>query len=269
MISIEHSRDGRIATLILNRPERCNALDQSLVLELTRVLTSLDQDEFVRVVLLTGAGKAFSAGADLDALATMGSASDEENLADSEALASLFEAIRTCSKVIIAWVNGHAIAGGSGLATACDLSFASSSAKFGFTEVRIGFVPAIVSVLLRSRLSETALRDVLLTGRLLTADEAEEVGLITKAVPPELLEEKVLDVAASIARNTSAEAIRRTKTLLHDIENKGFNEALSIASRANAEARKSADCQAGVRAFLNKEDPPWMHFYDRDHDDPA
>ncbi len=133
MISIEHSRDGRIATLILNRPERRNALDQSLVLELTRVLTSLDQDEFVRVVLLTGAGKAFSAGADLDALATMGPASDEENLADSEALASLFEAIRTCSKVIIAWVNGHAIAGGSGLATACDLSFASSSAKFGFT----------------------------------------------------------------------------------------------------------------------------------------
>lgn len=269
MISIEHSRDGRIVTLTLNRPERRNALNQSLVLELTRVISSLDQDEFVRVILLTGAGNVFSAGADLDALSKMATASDEDNLEDSQALAALFSVIRTCSKVVIAWVNGHAIAGGSGLATACDLSIVATSAKFGFTEVRIGFVPALVSVLLRSRLSETAIRDMLLTGRVFTAEEAASLGLVTRAVPDEELERTVMDTATAIARNTSSEAIARTKALLNDLDGATFHDAMAKAAEANAAARRSDDCQAGVQAFLNKEDAPWMRDYDRDHNDPA
>ena len=269
MISIEHSRDGRIVTLILNRPERRNALSQSLVLELTRVISSLDQDEYVRVILLTGAGKAFSAGADLEALAQLHTATKEENLEDSKALGQLFRTIRECSKVVIAWVNGDAIAGGSGLATACDLSFAANTARFGFTEVRIGFVPALVSVLLKSRLSETAVRDLLLTGRILSAEQSEKFGLITKAVPDEELEGYVMDTATSIARNTSSEAIAQTKSLLNQIADASFDEAMSFAGSANADARQTRDCQAGVEAFLKKEDAPWMQQYDRDHSDPA
>lgn len=269
MISIEHSRDGRIVTLTLNRPERRNALNQMLVLELTRVITSLDQDEYVRVILLTGAGKAFSAGADLDALAKLSKATEEENLEDSMALGQLFTTIRKSSKVVIAWVNGHAIAGGSGLATACDLSFAAKTAKFGFTEVRIGFVPALVSVLLKSRLSETAVRDLLLTGRILSAEEAEHAGLVTKSLPDEELEGHVMDVATSIARNTSSQAIAQTKSLLDTLSGVSFDEAMSLSARANAHARQTVDCKSGVRAFLDKEDAPWMKQYDRDHSDPA
>jgi methylglutaconyl-CoA hydratase len=269
MISIEHSRDGRIITVTLNRPERRNALNKSLVLELTRVLRSLDQDDFVRVVLITGTDKTFSAGADLDALAHMADASDEENLEDSRALATLFSTIRSSTKVIIAWVNGHAIAGGSGLATACDLSIAAKSAKFGFTEVRIGFVPALVSVLLKTRLSETQCRDLLLTGRLFKAEEAASMGLITRSVPDAELEEVVMETANAIARNTSPEAIARTKALLAELDSMPFNEAIDHAARANAEARRSEDCLAGVQAFLDKKDAPWIQSWDADHSDPA
>lgn len=269
MISIEHSRDGRIITLRLNRPERRNALNKSLVLELTRVIASLNQDDFVRVILITGAGKVFSAGADLDALSQMSSASLDENLEDSKALARLFTTIRDSKKVVIAWVNGHAIAGGSGLATACDLSFAAEHAKFGFTEVRIGFVPALVSVLLRSRLSETRVRDLLLTGRLFEAAEAEEMGLITRSVRESELEGVVMETAESIARNTSPEAIARTKILLGQMANLSFDDAMDEAAKANAGARQSSDCQAGVRSFLDKEPAPWIVAWDNDHSDPA
>lgn len=269
MISIEHSRDGRIITVTLNRPERRNALNKSLVLELTRVLRSLDQDEFVRVVLLTGAEKTFSAGADLEALSNMAEASDEENLEDSRALATLFSTIRNSTKVIIAWVNGHAIAGGSGLAAACDLSIAAQSAKFGFTEVRIGFVPALVSVLLKSRLSETQCRDLLLSGRLFLAEEAAAMGLITRAVPDVELEDEVMKIADGIARNTSSQAIARTKSLLAKLDSIPFNEAMELAARANADARRSGDCLAGVQAFLDKKDAPWVQSWDADQSDPA
>jgi len=269
MISIEHSRDGRIITLTLNRPEKRNALNKSLVLELTRVISSLEQDDFARVILITGAGKVFSAGADLDALSRMADASEQENLADSKALGTLFTTIRNSSKVIIAWINGHAIAGGSGLATACDLSIAARSARFGFTETRIGFVPALVSVLLQARLSETAMRDVLLTGRLFDAEEAEKMGLITRSVPDEQLEQTVLDTAEAIARNTSAQAIASTKALLSELHGRPFEEGMDLAASANARARKSTDCQNGVRSFLEKEPPPWVASWDRDHADPA
>ncbi len=269
MISIEHTRDGRIVTLTMNRPERRNALNQALVLELTRVLQSLAQDDFVRVILITGAGKAFSAGADLDALSQMSEASDEDNLKDSLALAELFSTIRSCPKVVIAWVNGHAIAGGSGLATACDLAIAGRSAKFGFTEARIGFVPALVSVLARTRLTELAMRELFLTGTLLSSEEAARIGLITRSVADEHVESTVFELAGQIARNTSPEAIKRTKSLLVEMDGLPFGRAMQHAAEANASARRSSDCAAGVQAFLNKADAPWVSSWDRDHNDPA
>ena len=257
MVTIEHSRDGRIATLTLNRPDRRNALNQSLVTELTRVVHSLGQDEFVRVIILTGAGSAFSAGADLDALQRLSSASDEENLTDSRALAGLFLELRTNPKFVLAMVNGHAIAGGSGLVAACDGSVAVRSAKLGFTEVRIGFVPALVSVLLRSKMSETHFRDLFLTGRLITADEALQVGLVTKVVADEQLQSTAWEWASSIARNTSSGAVAMTKSLLASLPGLDLAADMEMAAQANAAARRSSDCLAGVQAFLKKKQTPW------------
>ena len=265
MIALEHSKDGRIATVLLNRPDRKNALDVSLVTELTSVIKSLGADNRVRVIVITGAGSVFSAGADLAALKTLQDASYESNLADSALLGALFETMIASPKVLIARVNGHAIAGGSGLVAACDISFASNTAKFGFSEVRIGFVPALVSVLLRNKISSTSLRNILLTGSLFSANEAKEMGLITAVTNPEALEYEVLNFAESICRNTSMEAIAQTKRLLHNIEGTDFAEALQIAVVANAQARSTQDCKDGVRSFLEKKSAPWMQDFDADH----
>lgn len=269
MISIEHSRDGRVVTLTLNRPERRNALNQHLVGELERVVRTLGHDDFVRVIVLTGAGSVFSAGADLEALAAMQGATREDNLQDSRSLASLFGTLRTSPKVIIARVNGHAIAGGSGLVAACDLAIAVKGAKFGFTETRIGFIPALVSVLLQLRIKEADLRDLLLSGRLIQADEALRMGLINQAVEEEQLDSAVRDLSASIARNTSANAVARTKQLLASLSTGLRPEDMDLAARENAAARQSADCKAGIQAFLDKEQAPWVRSWDRDNEDPA
>jgi len=269
MLAIENSRDGRIVTVTLNRPDRRNALNQSVVLELTRVVDSLSQDDFVRVIILTGAGDVFSAGADLEALSALKNASFEKNLEDSNALAVLFKSMRESPKVIVGMVNGHAIAGGSGLVAACDVSFASNKAKLGFTEVRIGFVPALVSVLLRTRISETGLRDILLSGRLFSADEARTLGLVTYVFPELQLKNEVWGYAETLCRNTSASSIASTKELLIRTSEQSFGAALDEAATLNARARESADCKAGIEAFLAKEDAPWVVHYDNDHTDPA
>lgn len=269
MIALEHSKDGRIATVVLNRPDRKNALDGTLVKELTAVIHSLGVDDSVRVIVLTGAGDVFSAGADLGALQSLQQASYDTNVADSALLGHLFESLRTCPKVLIAHVNGHAIAGGSGLVAACDVSFASSSALFGFTEVKIGFVPALVSVLLRNKVSHTVLRDVLLSGRLFSAESAQEMGLVTYVESPDSLEYKVLEYAEKVCRNTSAEAIAQTKALLHQTEGVDFDKAFQMAIQANAQARSTDDCKAGVQAFLDKTNAPWVQAFDADHPDRA
>lgn len=269
MLAIEHSYDGRVVTVSLNRPDRRNALNQSLVIELTNVILHLNADPKIRVIVITGSGTVFSAGADLQALQNLQDASFEDNLADSEALANLFRTMIESPKLLIAKVNGHAIAGGSGLVAACDIAIASNSAKLGFTEVRIGFVPALVSVLLRNRLSEASLRDVLLSGRLFPAAEAQKMGLINQSVPDELLNATVLEYAESISRNTSPYAVAQTKSLLNSSAGKDFETALKEAVRMNATARSSEDCQAGIRAFLAKEDSPWSQAFDKDHPDLA
>jgi methylglutaconyl-CoA hydratase len=269
MLALEHSADGRSVTVSLNRPSRRNALNKSLVLELTQILRSLYADESLRVIVLTGSGSVFSAGADLQALNELQTASYEENESDSEALATLFKTMLEGPKLLLAKVNGHAIAGGSGLVAACDISIATHDVKFGFTEVRLGFVPALVSVLLRFRLKESQLRDVLLSGRLFSATEAKEMGLINQHVAPEQLEAVVDEYVDSICRNTSPEAISQTKDLLYSNSGKTFEEALKAAIHANAIARSTKDCRLGVEAFLEKRPAPWVEAYDRDHPDPA
>lgn len=254
---VSYRREGRTATLTLNRPEKRNALNGALVAALKEALAQAAEDPDVRVVVLTGAGDVFSAGADLAALEALQQATPMENRADSEALAELFERVYLHPKPIIAKVNGHAIAGGCGLAAVCDFALAAESARLGFTEVRIGFVPAIVAVFMTRKLAETAVRDLLLRGRLVSAEEAAALGLLHRAVPADQLDAEVSSLAQELATETSVSALTLTKRLLADVRGMGLQEALAHAVQANAFARSTADCQAGIRAFLAKEPPPW------------
>jgi len=254
---VQVSTSGRVRTVRLNRPEKRNALNSDLVVELTAVLEKAEAHDDVRVIVLTGVGSVFSAGADLGSLQAMREAGGMENQRDSRQLATLFQRIYQHSMPVIAKVNGHAIGGGCGLAAVCDLAVAAEGAKLGFSEVRIGFVPAIVMVFLRRKLGETQTRDLLLRGRLVDATRAADLGLVTRTVPEEELSTTVAEVAQEIARETSGSAVALTKQMLARIPGMGLNEALDYAVQMNAFARGTEDCRAGIDAFLNDEDPPW------------
>lgn len=251
-------RQDDIAIIRMNRPDKRNALNHSMVSDLLDALSQVEEDESVRVVVLTGEGKAFSAGADLEALEKLSTATREENLADSRHLAKLFETIYRFPKVVVAKVNGHAIAGGSGLAAVCDFAIADERAKFGFTEVRIGFIPAIVMVFIRQKLREADVRDLLLRGHLIEAPMAADMGLINLAVPGEVLEYAVMEFASEIASTASTQSIAATKRMLAEVAGMSLEESLEVAVNRNAEARETEDCQAGIRAFLDKKTPPWV-----------
>lgn len=254
---LHQERIDAVVTLTLHRPDKRNALNHELVTALRDALADCADDPGVRAVVLTGAGDVFSAGADLAALQALQAASPMENQEDSAHLAGLFTQIYRHPKPIIAKVNGHAIAGGCGLAAVCDFALADAEAKLGFTEVRIGFVPAIVGVFVVRKVGEAAARDLLLRGRLVSASAAAEMGLITRAMPGTDLDEAVGALAHELATETSASAVRLTKGLLADLPGMGWQEALQHAITTNAFARSTDDCQAGIDAFLSKKDPPW------------
>lgn len=254
---LQASRSGAVLTLTLDRPDVRNALSADLVDALRRALDAAAGDASLRAVVLAGSGSVFSAGADLAALQALQRASAEANLTDSERLAGLFEAVYRHPLPVVARVHGHAIAGGCGLAAVCDVSVASTTARLGFTETRIGFVPAIVGVFVVRKLGESAARDLLLRGHLVSADEAARIGLITRAVAPDGLDAAVDALTGELARETSRSAVALTKRLLADVPAMGLAEGLSYAARLNALARATDDCRAGVAAFLDKRDPPW------------
>lgn len=253
---LEISTDGAVRTLELNRPDKRNALNAELVGALKDALRDVEEDD-VRVVVLGGVGSVFSAGADLASLKALRAASPQENQQDSRHLAELFRQIYQHPVPIIAKVDGHAIGGGCGLAAVCDFSIVSEEARLGFSEVRIGFVPAIVMVFLRRKLGETKARDLLLRGRLVSAVQASEMDLVTRAVPPGRLDQEVDELAHELVRETSASAVALTKQMMARLPGMGFDEALDYAVQMNAFARETDDCQAGIEAFLNDEVPPW------------
>jgi len=253
---VHYDTEGRVVTITLNRPDKRNALNAALVSTLADALDRAEVDDAARAIVLTGAGSAFSAGADLTALRSLQDASAEENRADSRRLADLFRRIYEHPKPIIA-CEGKVAGGGCGLAAACDFALASTDAKLGFTEVRLGFVPAIVSVFVTRKLGEAAARDLLLRGRLVAAGEAADAGLVTRAVAPDALESEARDLAREIARETSGTAVALTKELLANVRGMGLAEALDYAATVNALARSTGDCRAGVEAFLEGDDPPW------------
>lgn len=250
-------RGDRVLRLIMNRPEKRNALNQELVVALTRAFREADTDATVQAIVLAGNGRAFSAGADLASLQALQKATSADNERDSELLASLFASMFYCSKPIIARVHGHAIAGGCGLVAASDIAIGVDSVRLGFTEVRIGFVPALVAGLVIRRCAGVHARRVLLTGELLAGKDAVSLGLLTEAVAEERLDEVVDGYATVFTNETSGQAVAMTKKLIGDIATMPFSDALELSRRVNVAARESADCREGVAAFLEKRDPYW------------
>jgi methylglutaconyl-CoA hydratase len=248
---------GPVCELVLNRPEKRNALNGELIAALREALEGTMRDSAVRVIVLGARGPAFSAGADLAELRRMQQASTLENWSDSRALMELFHLLYTLPRITIARVHGPAVAGGCGLVSLCDFVLASPRARFGYPEVRIGFVPALVSVFLLRRIGEIQARRLLLGGELISAEEAHRIGLVTELVPEEELEERTRGLAQELARKSSLSAVALTKRLLADLPAQGLESALQYAALVNAFARSTPDCQAGIEAFLRGEPPPW------------
>jgi methylglutaconyl-CoA hydratase len=254
---IELDIKDRIGTITLNRPEKRNALNFELVSELKEAFTLLEGDQNVKVIVLNAKGPAFCAGADLAYLQKLQAFSFEENLQDSKHLKELFLKIYTLKKVVVAQVQGNAIAGGCGLASVCDFAFTVPDAMFGYTEVKIGFVPAIVMVLLLRKIGEGHASHLLLSGELISADEACRIGMVNRVVPSEKLEESVLAFVNKLLVENSSQAMAATKQMIAKVQSIPLEDALNLAAEMNARARSSEDCQKGIRAFLNKQKLAW------------
>lgn len=254
---VNYSVSEHIATITLDRPEKRNAFNAEFVARLSEAVELAASDPTVKVVLLRANGETFSAGADLGYLKDLQAFSYEQNLADSSVLADLYHRMYTHPKVLIAMVQGHAIAGGCGLATVCDFVYAVPSALFGYTEVRIGFIPAIVSVFLLRKIGEAKARDLLLTGRLISAETAQALGLVNHVLEAEAMEAAVSALAEDLVTGVSGESIRLTKQMLSQVPELSTKDAFAYAAEQNAKARMTPDCQRGIAAFLAKEKINW------------
>jgi methylglutaconyl-CoA hydratase len=242
-------REGGVARLTLNRPDKRNALNAELIAALKAALRAADDDPEVRVVALEGAGKDFCSGADLSALRTIAEGGVMENLEDVEGLAELFLLPRRMRKPVVALVRGRALAGGCGLATACDLVLAAEGAQFGYPEVRIGFVPAMVMAITRRNVSEKRAFDLLVRAQPIAAAEAERIGLISRVVPDDAFAAEAEALLGELAER-SPSAVQLTKRLLYHSDAMGFEAAVRAGADLNVLARMTDDMQAGVRRFL-------------------
>ncbi|MBB6270187.1 methylglutaconyl-CoA hydratase [Pedobacter cryoconitis] len=247
----------RIATISLNRPDKRNAFNPELVSALTAALLQASDDEEVKVIILKATGSTFSAGADLAYLQQLQNNTHEENVRDSNNLKTLFTTIYYLPKVVIAQVEGHAIAGGCGLATVCDITFAVPEASFGYTEVKLGFVPAIVSCFLMRKTSETIAKKILLTGDLFSAEQALAYNLITYVTNKEDIDQKVRDFAQKLCEEASGNSLMVTKQLIGQTTNPELEKSLNLAVQINARVRESEDFKKGIASFISKEKIKW------------
>lgn len=241
----------RYVELVLDRPDKRNALNSELVTELTEAFDTFGSDDNIRLIRLTGNGQVFSAGADLESLRNLQSATKQQNLDDSALLSKLFKGMYECNKPILGCINGHAIAGGCGLASLCDITVAVPQAKFGYTETRIGFVPAMVSKFLIHKIGETQARRLLLGGELIDAVTARDIGLITEVA--DHYNDRIDYWTDVFTHQVSPVAIMMTKKLLRTVPQLSWEDSLSHAIIVNADARMTDDCKKGIAAFLNKE----------------
>jgi methylglutaconyl-CoA hydratase len=248
---ILYSVENHIARVTLNRPDKRNALDAEIVGEIKTALGEAATDPSVRVVLITGAGKDFCSGADLAALQRISEATVMENVEDARHLAALFVAMRTHPRPIVAAVRGRALAGGCGIATACDLVLATASAQLGYPEVNIGFIPAMVMVILRRSVSEKRAFELITRGDIISAQAAAEMGLINRVFADDEFDEKVEEYVTGLAAK-SASAVSLSKNLLYHMDAMTFETAIEAGVQLNAITRMTEDCKRGVERFLKK-----------------
>jgi len=243
------------ATITLNRPDKRNAINPQMISELLTAFDEIEKKK-IRVVIMTGAGSAFCAGMDLEMLSAIAQQSPQENQDDSRRIAKLFRRIWSFPRPIICAVNGHALAGGCGIATLCDFTLAVPEAKFGYTEVRIGFLPAIVSVFLTRQIGDKRARDLLLTGRKIDAKEAQQLGLVTEIVEAEKLMSRASELTDYLVE-VSPGSLSRAKRLLVTAEQAGVEADLERAVLENARIRCTPDFKEGIASFLEKRKPVW------------
>ena len=254
---LKFEKKDRVGYITLNRPEKRNALNDEVVTALKEAFFVAQEDPGVKVIVLKAEGKAFCAGADLAYLQQLQKNTYQENLEDSNHLKSLFHQIYTMDKVVVAQIQGHAIAGGCGLATVCDFSFAVAEAQFGYTEVRIGFIPAIVKVFLLRKIGEGKAKELLLTGELITAQKAADIGLINRVVEGDTLHETVDGFVRILIEKNSGQSMGLTKQMIAAVQSMGLEEGLQYAAEMNAKARATEDCRKGIGSFLQKESIHW------------
>jgi methylglutaconyl-CoA hydratase len=243
------TREAGVLTLTLNRPDKRNALSSAVVESLHELLDTADLDTEVRVVVITGAGKDFCAGADLDELLASADASPQANEAAALRLGGVFGRLRELPKPVVAVVRGRALAGGAGLMTACDIVLAAAGAQVGYPEVLRGFVPAMVMTMLRRTAGEKAALDLVLTGRLLGAEEALARGLVSRVVPDDGLPREAAELTRALA-SASPSALALTKRLFHQLDGETFDQGIALGARVNALARQTPDFRDAIARFL-------------------
>lgn len=254
---VNYHTEDRIGYITLNRPEKRNALNAEMVTALKNAFTQAESDENCKVIVLQANGEAFCAGADLAYLQQLQNNTYDENLQDSQHLMGLFLQIYTHKKAVIGKIQGHALAGGCGLATLCDISFSVPEAKYGYTEVKIGFVPALVKVFLLRKIGEGKARELLLTGKIITAEEAKNFGLINFISTKETIDNEVLEFATKLCNEASGQSIALVKEMIAEVQHLSVEEGLEYAARMNANARATDDCKRGINSFLTKEKLTW------------
>ena len=250
--------EDNILTVTLNRPDKRNALNDRMVKEMVEILSTYKAEHEISVMILTGAGSAFCAGADLAYLKALLEKDREAHRQDSDRLSEMFGLLYDFPKPVIAMVNGPAIGGGCGLVTVCDFAFASAAAKFGYPEVRIGFVPAIVSVFLMSSLGERKAKELLLTGKILDAAEALSLGLVNGVAPDQAALFHMVNEVAEMLRQNAPSSLRFTKTFCNRINFEKLDHLLAEAAALNAESRLHKNFREGILSFLEKRKPVWI-----------
>jgi len=251
------SREGVVAQLRLSRPDVRNAFDDTVLEELTRAAGELGEDDSVRAVVLSGEGKVFCAGADINWMRRMVDYTPEENLADSRRLAAMLRALDRIPRPLVCRVHGVALGGGVGLLSVCDLVVAADDAVFGLSEVRLGIQPAVISPFVLRRLSQGVGRALFLTGERFGAERALRIGLVDRVVPPEALDDEVRDVVGELLKG-GPKAQGRIKALIPEVYGRTPEDVEEITTRANAETRASDEGQEGLRAFLEKRRAGWI-----------
>jgi len=254
--TIELLRDKNVVTVALNKPDIHNAMDETMMKELTDCFNELANDKTVGIIIFTGNGKSFSAGADLNWMKSMANYSKKENIQDSKLLLDLYESIYNCPKLVVGKINGHAFGGGIGLIAVCDLTIAPPGLKFAFSEVKLGIVPSVISTFVGKRIGVANMRRLFITGERFSTEHAEKIGLIDFMVDQNELDEKVNEYV-DIIQSSGPVAIKEVKNLISKYETLNIEKYKEFTVEKIAELRISKEGQEGINAFLEKRKAKW------------